>query len=160
MQLIYDKNGIVIRESREQDIDALSGRLRDADFKEIIAAGHKDQDEALRQSFALSKLRYSVELNHVVVAMFGVVSEGPILAPAGRIWFLGADELGRIKKSFVRLSRQVIAHFLVSYPVLFNAVDSRYVSSITWLKSCGALFSPEPLTLGSVDFYQFYFRRP
>ena len=149
---------IEIRESVESDIAALRGRLRDADEKEVIAAGNKDGEDALRQSYARSTLRYTVQLDGAPVAMYGIVPES-LVGEAANVWFLGAPEMSRIKKTFVKVSRKVIADFLLEYPRLWNVVDSRYVSAIRWLESCGAVFHKEPIMLGGVEFYGFTIRR-
>lgn len=149
---------IKIRESVESDIAALSGRLRDADEKEVVAAGSKDGEDALRQSFARSTLRYTVQLDGTPVAMYGIVPES-LVGEAANVWFLGAPEMSQIKKTFVKISRKVIAEFLLEYPRLWNVVDGRYVSSIRWLESCGAVFRKEPIMLGGVEFYGFTIRR-
>ncbi len=148
----------MIRDADEKDIDALSGRLRDADEKEVIAAGNKNGEDSLRQSFARSSLRYSVDIDGIPVAMFGVVRDS-ILGGSANVWFLGAPELARIKKTFVRLSRRFIRTFLIQYDTLWNMVDSRYPQSISWLKSCGASFQPDPIMLNGVEFYAFVIRR-
>lgn len=149
---------IEIRESVSEDIAALSGRLRDAEEKEVIAAGNKDGADALRQSFSRSTMRFTVWLDGVPVAMYGIVPES-LVGEAANVWFLGTSEMSRIKKTFVKVSRQVIANFLVQYPVLWNCVDARYVSSIRWLESCGAVFHLTPIMLGGVEFYGFTIRR-
>lgn len=66
--------------------------------------------------------------------------------------------MSRIKKTFVRMSGPFIQQFLVLYPVLWNLVDSRYRTSVRWLKFCGARFG-EPVKMSGVDFYPFEFRR-
>lgn len=148
----YSRDGVVIRESTEQDIQQLKNKLREADVKEIVAAGNTDGEDALRQSYSRSEVRFTVELHGNPVAMFGVL-------PDGNVWFLGADEMSHIKKTFVKLSRHVIDTFLLSYPVLWNVVDCRYVSSIAWLKSCGAIFHHAPIMIDNVEFSGFTIRR-
>lgn len=148
---------IEIRESVESDIEALKNRLREADAKEVIAAGNQDGEHALRQSFTRSTLRYTVDIDGVPAAMWGIVPES-LVGEAANVWFLGAPEMSQIKKTFVKMSRRVIADFLVYYPVLWNAVDCRYVSAIRWLKSCGAQFA-DPVKVGDVEFARFIIRR-
>lgn len=156
--IYYERAGVVVRDAVEEDVAALSGRLRDADEKEVVAAGNKDGEESLRQSFARSEVRYTVDIDGLPVGMFGVL-RGSILGGDANVWFLGTPELGRIKKTFVRLSRKFIDEFLVQYCVLWNLVDSRYTSSIRWLKSCGAVFNKEPIIMNGQPFYTFVIRR-
>lgn len=154
----YEHRGVVVRDAVEEDIAALGGRLRDADEKEIIAAGNENGEQALRQSFTRSSLCYCVDIDGVQVGMCGLL-RGSILGGDANVWFLGASELGRIKKTFVRLSRLFIAEFLSKYPVLWNVVDSRYTASISWLESCGAVFHNEPILMNGVEFLGFVIRR-
>ncbi len=154
----YDRNGVVVRDAVEADIAVIGRRLRDADEKEVIAAGNKNGEDSLRQSFARSEMRYSVDIDGAPVAMFGIVRDS-ILGGSANIWFLGCPELARIKKTFVRLSRHFIARFLKKYGRIWNVVDSRYTSSIRWLESCGAVFHKEPIMMGGVEFYGFTIRK-
>lgn len=154
----YYSQNVVVRDSRESDIKALSGRLREADEKEVVAAGNESGGSCLAQSYARSSLRYTVDVEGVPAAMFGVVPDEDSPRSAN-VWFLGADEMSRIKKTFVKLSRKVIADFLLEYPVLWNVVDCRYVSSISWLESCGAVFQSAPVIMNKIEFRGFTIRR-
>lgn len=149
---------IEIRESRESDITELKDRLREEDTKEVIADGHADAESALRYSFARSTLRLSVVLDGAVVAMLGLVPDS-LLGQSANVWFLGADDLKRMKKTFVRFSRQAIENFLLRYPLLWNYVDARYTKTISWLKSCGALFSEQAFEKNGQEFYLFVIKR-
>lgn len=149
---------VVIRESVESDISSLAHRLREADEKEVIAAGNESGEHALRQSFTRSTLRYSVLIGGSIVAMYGIVPES-LVGEAANVWFLGSAEMSKIKKTFVKASRQVIANFLLQYPRLWNIVDGRYASSIKWLEHCGAVFHKEPIMMNGVEFYGFTIRR-
>ncbi len=154
----YARHGVVVRDAVEADIAALGGRLRDADEKEVIAAGNKNGEDSLRQSYARSAMCFSVDIDGLTVAMFGCVCCS-VLAGEANVWFLGAPELARIKKTFVRLSRHFIAKFLIQFRVIWNHVDARYESSISWLKACGAEFRDEPIILNGQPFYTFVIRR-
>lgn len=154
----YEHNGVVVRDARAADVTDLDGRLREADAKEVIAYRIENEAYGLGDSFARSSLRFTVDLDGVPMAMFGIVPD-TILGPTACVWLFGADGMNKIKKTFVKCSRQVIADFLIHYPVLWNVVDGRYVSSIRWLKSCGAVFNETPVKIGGVDFFGFEMRR-
>jgi hypothetical protein len=130
---------VKIRKAKSRDIRKLSGRLREADAQELLAAGNASVESALVYSFKNSTVRRTVEIDGVPVGLFGLHPQ-TLLGDEACIWFLGTPELARIKKTFVKLSRQVIVKFLSSYPILWNVVDVRYVSAIRWLESCGAVF--------------------
>ncbi len=130
---------VKIRTAKSRDIKKIGGRLREADAQELLAAGNVSAEAALAYSFDRSTLRYTVELDGLPVAMFGIMPDC-ILGVTANVWLLGTPELAQIKKTFVRMSRVVIARFLECYPMLWNIVDVRYVSAIRWLESCGAVF--------------------
>ena len=67
--------------------------------------------------------------------------------------------MSRIKKTFVRLSRRFISHFLELYPELWNLVDCRYTQTFSWLKSCGAEFGDKQFMFNGVPFQPFLIRR-
>lgn len=149
---------IKIREARRSDIHALKDKLREADREEILASGYESPEAALTRGFEASTVCLCVDIEGSPSALFGVVPES-LLGDTASVWFLGAPELARMKKSFVKLSRAMIKEFLSKYPNLWNIVDSRYASSIRWLKSCGAVFQHEPVMLSGVPFYGFVIRR-
>lgn len=89
--------------------------------------------------------------------MFGIVPD-TLIGSSANVWFLGADEMSGIKKTFVKMSRQFIDVFLDQYPLLWNFVDARYTSSIRWLKACGASFE-KVLNINGNEFHSFVIRR-
>lgn len=153
----YQNHGVVVRASVEADITALKNRLREADEKEIIAAGNADGEEVLSQSFTRSSMRYTVDIEGIPVAMFGVVPD--TFSRTANVWFLGAPEMSLIKKTFVRMSRYFITKFLAQYPGgIWNLVDCRYEITFRWLESCGAEFNPKTIVLNGVEFRSFIIR--
>ncbi len=130
---------IKIRKMKRRDIRKLSGRLREADAQELMAAGNTSIESALVHSYENSTRRYTLELDGLPMAAFGIVPE-TLVGDIANVWMLGTPEMARIKKTFVKLSRKFIFDFLIDYPVLWNAVDCRYVSSIRWLEAMGAVF--------------------
>lgn len=138
---------VKIRKAKSRDVRLLSGRLREADALEVIGAGAANVADGLAESFQRSTLRRTIELDGLPVGMFGLVPDRKIGAVSAQVWLLGTPELSRIKKTFVRESRRVLAEFLKCYPVLWNVVDVRYTSAIRWLESCGAKFQDKESVL-------------
>lgn len=130
---------IEVRPSVESDVQALKDRLREADAQEVIAEGNASVEDCLAQSLARSVQSFTVGLDGVPVAMFGIVPDS-LIGVSARVWFLGTPEMARIKKSFVRQSIKFIYQFLDSYPFLWNYVDARYKATIRWLETVGAIF--------------------
>jgi hypothetical protein len=144
--IYFERKGIVIRTAIEGDIDAVSADIRREDAEEVRAEGDTVR-AALERSFGSSSLRFTALRDGVPVAIFGLVPDA-IAGTHAVVWLLGAEGLRRIPKTFLRLSRGVIAHFLTLYPVLYNRVDARYAGTIRWLESCGASFQ-DPLPVGA-----------
>lgn len=149
---------ILIRKSVESDILALKDRLRKADEEEIIAAGNESVESGLAQSLANALEAYTVELGGLVVAIFGL-NPDTLCGASACIWFLGTKEMGLIKKSFVRKSKEIISHWLTKYNILWNVVDGRYINTINWLCHCGAVFQKQPVISNGVPFYLFSIER-
>lgn len=135
---------IKIRAATADDVQALKGRLREADALEVIAEGNGSVEEALAVSFARSRLCFSVEQDGDVLAMWGIVPDST-LGPSARVWFLGAEGMNKIKKSFLQQSRAFVNVFLSHYPLLWNTVDLRYKAAIRWLAWLGAEFSSQDI---------------
>lgn len=145
--MIYQRRGISVRDATQEHVNALKGRLRKADAKEIWAAGFDSDAESLDRSLQASVLAYALERRGLPVAVFGIAPAGTYLGTSACVWLLGSKEISEIPVTFVKLTIPVIEIFLLRYPVLFNYVDNSYVNSIKWLKSMGAQFE-EPIALG------------
>lgn len=155
----YDRRGVVIRDAEEADIASIVERMRRKDAEEVLAEGSASTHDAVALSFAASTVRLTALRDGIPVAMFGLVPDA-LLGSKARVWLLGAEGLGGIKKTFVRMSRVVIAHFLERYPLLYNRVDCRYEETIRWLKACGAEFqAPSPVGPQQTPFQIFTIRR-
>ncbi len=158
--ILLEKYGVTVRESVEADVKSLGSRLRTKDAQEVIAEGFTSSEDALRYAFKHSSLCLTVERESLSVAMFGLVPT-TLTSDLAQAWFLGAPELARMKKTFVKLSPVFIKMMLERHSILYNIVDCRYPEAISWLKSLGAVFDP-PQKFGPEgrDFQQFLIRRP
>lgn len=157
--IYYHDDGLVIRDAVPNDIEEIAINMRRQDAEEAAAAVAQTPSQALAGGLAASTLCLTAERHGVPLAMFGVVPDA-LLGSRAIVWMLGAEPLGRIKKTFVRVSRKVIAMFLERYPELYNYVDARYAGSVRWLKSCGAVFE-DPVGCGvrGEAFQRFVLRR-
>lgn len=157
--IYYEHAGIVVRDAVAADIEEIAKSMRRLDAQEVLAAGCGSPRQALSDSFALSSVCLTAERDGVPVAAFGLVPEC-LLGGRARVWMLGTDGLAPIKKTFVKVSRLVIAFFLGKYPELYNFVDCRYVGAFRWLESCGAVFEkPVAVGAGGELFAKFIMRR-
>jgi hypothetical protein len=146
---------IAIRESVIEDIASLARCLRDEDAIEVVAQGYKDSAEALGSAFKGSKYRFTIVFKGKPVGMFGLCE---VDSNTGNIWLLGAPDLSKMKKYFMRMSKEIVKEMLVEYPVLFAQVDKRYTKTHRWLTWLGADVGGD-YKLNGVDFNNFVFRR-
>lgn len=130
---------INIRKAHFVDIVAISGRLREQDEKEIIEAGNSSVAESLRYSLSRSLVSYCVDIDGIPQALFGLVPDS-LLGETACVWFLGTKEMSKIKKSFVKKSREVVNYWLTQYSILWNIFPKSYVETCRWLSAMGAEF--------------------
>lgn len=149
---------IIFRRAEFADAEEIGYNLRNKDLLEVLADGCRSGIHAVEASFTNSSEAVTIQMDGRPIAMFGLVPDS-LLGNSARVWFLGTDELARMKKTFVKMSRKYIRDFLRKYPVLWNLVDQRYAQSILWLKSCGAEFSESPIMRGGYPFLLFSIRR-
>lgn len=158
--IYYERDGLLIRDSVLADVAAMQDHLRREDAEEVIASGFASTEHALGYSFAVSAERFTVEQGGVPVAMFGCIPTGTFVCPSANVWLLGTEDLAKIKKSFVKLSRKWVANFVARHQVVFGFVDARYQRAVTWLESCGAVFeAPQPHGEHGAAFVKFEIRR-
>jgi len=142
--IYYDKDGIMVRSSIEQDIGRMKNSLRESDIQEVYAAANLTPEQALRFSYESSSMCLTVEKNKEPIAMFGI-SPATLISNTGSIWLLSTDGIKSIRKSFIKKSRWFINIMLSQFPLLENYVDARNKLSIRWLKWCGAkIQEPRP----------------
>lgn len=157
--MLYNRDGIVVRDMTREDVDELKDRLRPSDVQECWSSNHHTPEEALWMCYDESIMRYTVTINSVPAMVFGIASPGFISSKAS-IWLLATPEMKKIQRRFIRHSREFIQFFLSFYPLLFNYVDARNHESIQWLHWCGAEISePEPRGPENDMFHYFQFRR-
>lgn len=150
-------SGISIRRGEWLDLILLTPRLRQADIDECEALfGKHTAPMIASETFRNSPLRYAVEKDGVVIAMFGVAAPS-LLADSGHPWMFGSDEIGRVHpRAVVELSRKYIPNMLRFFPRLENIVDSRNDKSIRWLRRMGFILSPAiPMGPEGVLFHPF-----
>lgn len=146
-------NKVKIVSSVLEDVFELAPNLRQDDINEIQAIGSKPE-KSLLKGFIFSEECYSVRLNDKLIGMFGVSS---FEMPRGfsSIWFLGANELDTIPVTFVKKGIEYINKWLQKYDILVNAVDSRNIKHINWIKKVGMTIS-NPININGYQFLQFY----
>jgi len=120
----------VIRATRPGDRELLAPLLRPEDTAEVLASDSHTPLEALAAGEVLTPRPYTVEIDGVPAAMFGVTVHGVV-------WLLGSAALTADRRWFMRTSRKVIDVLGQRHSLLYNAVDIRYMGALRWLAHLG-----------------------
>ena len=124
-----------VREARQEDAEALSGSLREADLNEILASTSETPFEVLKRGVETSRPCYGVfDALERPVGLFGVVPAG---TDCGLIWLLGSDDLALARVTMFRRGLLLVEELQRAYPVLYNWVDGRNAKHLEWLLWCG-----------------------
>jgi hypothetical protein len=111
----------------------LAASMRPADVRELWAAGRRTPFDGLLVSLMASRDTAMTGLaDGWVVCMFGV-AHGTYLCDYHIPWLLGAFDLPKHARAFLKMSRRYMVDARQEYPVLRNWVDARNVQSIRWL---------------------------
>jgi hypothetical protein len=138
------QDDLKIRDSIHEDVLNMKDHLRETDKFEVSAVHGWSPREALEYGLKSSSPCVTVLFNGIPVAMFGVVPNAKFRR-TGTVWFLGTDDLQRLKKRFVQLSKVYRDLFLNSYEMIYNWVPDGNKSVCDWLAWLGAGFSdPQP----------------
>jgi len=125
--------------------------MRKADIDEVKASSGRSPSGALIYSLRKSDKAWTVMIDGVPEAMFGVGYIN-VLAGVGAPWMLGTDEIERNAMGFLRRSVVCRSQLLERYPVLTNFVDERNTMSLRWLEWLGFKLS------NSIEYRGYRFR--
>lgn len=138
------------------DVVLIADNMRAIDREEIELSSGLTPLEALQYSYDHSEYCQTMLFDGVPVGMFGV-SKNSLLSNVGCIWFLGTEEMNKVKKSFVVNSLPYINRLFDYAERLENYVWIENKLSIRWLKWCGFKFDePAPYGVKKALFLHFY----
>lgn len=150
-----NESRIEVRNSFYPDIKKITENMRQSDVEELKPFKLKPY-EALLFSFVDSTECFTVLLNDVPVAMFGVCDK-ELPHGWGNVWLLGTPELEKIPHNFVRQGKKYIRKFLQKYDILFNLTSSENLLYIRWLILTGFKFSKHEIPVNKkMNYKQFY----
>ncbi|ARO29951.1 hypothetical protein NXC14_CH02002 [Rhizobium sp. NXC14] len=144
------------RRSLPEDVTYLAPRLREADLRELQAAGSAGAEQSLQDGLRLSKDCITIiNEDDKPVAMFGVCPSSEI--DVGYVWLLGSDEIKQNKTRFLRHSKRWLETLHQDFPVLTNFVDQRNTVHLLWLRWLGFKFlrTVNAMGPGNLPFYEF-----
>lgn len=134
-----------LRSLQKGDLTELSLTMRQADRDEISHGTTGSPLSTLITSVGLSKDVQVIEWSGYVVAIFGVVDAGK---GVGVPWMLGTDDIQRCRKSLLRGCREVVDGYSKDFPYLTNAVWSKNVVHINWIRWLGFTFEGSDIRNG------------
>lgn len=143
-------SGIEIRQSTDDALASLAGRLCAADYAELAAVGLHDPLNALRQSAAASREAYVASWHGQVQAAFGI-ADCPDGSMRGIPWMLSTGRMGTVRKEFHAASRRMLCEWAPMYSSLFNIVSTDHAAARRWLRGLGFVESA-PITFGDHQF--------
>ena len=143
-------------------VQLLAPHMREADKREVWAAGHRRPFEALMYSLESSpRLAWTAVAGNDVLAMWGVGTAGHS-AGQGSPWLLGSVRLytPRYRRELARRSKVFVKEMARQFELLVNYVDARNHESVRWIAWCGfTVFPTEPYGPDGVLFHRFEMRR-
>lgn len=159
MNILYQKNKVVLRRSVRQDCARLAASLRPKDRAEL-AASHPGRSaaELIEAFFDRSSRCFTLLLEEEPAAIFGV-SPDTWLGRRARVWLLTGEAVEKIPKEFVRTARGLLALTLAEYPELYNFADGRYAAALRFIRRLGGRVDGSFYDTPSARFLHFTFRR-
>jgi len=128
--------------------------MRAADKLEVAQMGFTPYEALVRSIMLSGGESWAMLVRGKVAAIGGIMALG-LLTRAGVPWILTGNEVIRHPKEFWRLSKASLAVFRTRYALLTNVVDSRYETSIRWLRRLGfKVEMNDDITIGGVPFYR------
>jgi hypothetical protein len=117
------------------DVAFIAERMRPSDVAELAASSGRTPLEALTRAHRVSDRAWTVLVDGVPEAMFGVSTSGE----DGCAWLLGTDWLDSkaALRPFAEHSYRYVAQMHKHALRLYNYVDARNVRSINWLLHLG-----------------------
>lgn len=145
-----------VRASVPDDAAFLRGKLRAADYAEVLASSGRSADEMLLESLSYSRKAWTGCVWGVPFVMFGVAARSR-LSLRGTPWLLGTEQVDNAGLAVVRRSRHTVAEMLAEFPMLENFTDDRHKSAHQWLRWSGFLLDePAPWGVGGLPFRRFH----
>lgn len=149
-----------MRTVRPADVAALAANMRPEDAAEVLASSGLAPLPAIIASVKHSEHSWTLLIDGEVAAIFGA-HRHPTLTDGAFVWALTSTVVDRHRKTFARISRDVLRILLDHYPYLENAVDGRYLAAIRWIRWLGGYIAKEgaPFGRAGLPFHHFHFRR-
>lgn len=110
--------------------------LRVEDVEELRAATGDTPIGALTKSLEISVAAFTLCIDGEPVAMYGVAPQ-ETNPDVGVVWLLGTEKLRKYPKLFWKTALQELPKLGTYFPVLINAVDSKYEKALRFARRLG-----------------------
>lgn len=142
-----------------QVIAPLARTMREADRREIWAAGRLTPEQALLQSAMVTPQMMACFVDGEPVAALGI-GVVTALSDKGIPWLLSSTKLVPHARRFLRLSDDYMSDARQHFRRLENYVDARNVQAVKWLDWLGFDLKPaEPFGPDHLPFHRFVWER-
>lgn len=146
---------VIIRPATEADADLLDSEIRREDYNEVLADTGCEPSYVLKRSLNSSGESWSVLFDGNLVGIWGVepYRESVLGGRSGYVWLLTSTWVEKYRKSFHRVTRDILEVLLYRWDVLIGAFDCRYERAIAWGRRLGFQFNdPGSRGLDGLDF--------
>ena len=128
------------------DAERLAPVLRLEDAREMATIGQEPL-EALLLCLAESSEAWTLWFGEEILGMYGVRSAD------GLVWALTGQAVNRHRGAYYKATKVLLADLRERHPRLWNLVDSRYDSSVRWLRRLGFRYRGKREINGVTFFY-------
>lgn len=128
-------SSLAVRNASVYDVRALAANLRREDREELLLAGWKDMEKAIRDTLKITTdAKVVVNGDGEILAMFGCVSDAQ---GYGIAWVFASNALDKHAREFARGTKRLFQRYFGKFAKVYNLVDVRYERCIKWLEWLG-----------------------
>ena len=138
-------------------VEAMLGRIRQADIDEFAAGYSLTPEHAMRLGLKVSTHAWAGLWEDRVIAIAGLHPTS-FVGDHAHPWMVGTRDLERpeLTREFLEMSRSVLEYMVSIYPHLENWVDVRNRRAVRWLRWLGfTMHEPEPHGPYGLRFHRF-----
>lgn len=128
-------SSLAVRNASVYDVRPLALNLRREDREELLLAGWKDMEKAIRDTLKITEgAKVVVNSDGEILAMFGAV---PDANGYGIGWVFASTALDKHWFEFARGTKKMYRRYFGRFAKVYNLVDVRYERCIKWLEWLG-----------------------
>lgn len=141
---------VTIRAATDKDAAYVASRMRQSDIDEAKAISGKTPHQTVSVSRARCAEVWCACVDGRPAALFGCAALS-VLGRHGSPWLLGTDDLDRVPRQMVEITRGFVGVWRELYDLLENVADGTNKKSLRWLSRVGfTLDAPVRLPNGAL----------